>query len=102
MKKIILMFIIFLFLYLFVNQIFILHKQSNIKEGMELIWKNSGNIKSLKENVNKMKNQMKIINDNSVSNIQRVKNNTDTIDKKNQEKENNVRKQTNKFDNISA
>lgn len=102
MKKIILMFIIFLFLYLFVNQIFILHRQSNIKEGMELIWKNSGNIKSLKENINKMKNQMKIINDNSVSNIQRVKNNTDTIDKKNQEKENSVRKQTNKFDNISA
>ena len=96
------MFIIFLFLYLFVNQIFILHRQSNIKEGMELIWKNSGNIKSLKENVNKMKNQMKIINDNSVSNIQRVKNNTDTIDKKNQEKENNIRKQTKKFDNISA
>mgnify|MGYP003976514977 FL=1 len=102
MKKIILLFIISLFLYLFINKIFLLYKQSSIKEGMELIWKNSGNLKSVKENVKKMKHKINMINQSITNNIQRIKNNSDTLDRKNNEKDEKLQKASSRMDNISA
>ena len=102
MKDVIIFVIIYIFIFLIINQIFEFYERSKIKEGMELIWENSGKIKSMKNILNEGKKKLKSVMFNGVLTNNILEQNNKKIKKNKGNQKQKVNDQENKMKSIKV
>jgi hypothetical protein len=102
MKEQIIYLFIIIFIYFIANQIFLYYKKSNIKENMEQIWQNSGNIKSMNNIFTDGKKKLKQVKDKEINNWQILNNNYNKIQRNKGNNKKKVDSKSKEMENISV